>query len=59
MLSAMTESELDEKSHDEYTIVDKKGRIKIPEELLLSLDIAGGEKLMVKKNESGIEIKKE
>jgi ABC-type methionine transport system ATPase subunit len=43
-------------SHKVYTIVDKKGRVKIPEEYITDLKLSGGDKIEVLKSEKGIEL---
>lgn len=44
-------------THDEFSIVDKKGRMKIPDDLMKQLGIEGGEKVRVEKTEDGFEVK--
>lgn len=46
------------KSHDEFVIVDKKGRMKIPESIFAELDLSGGQHLQVYKENDGFIIKK-
>lgn len=46
------------KSHDEFVIVDKKGRMKIPENIFDSMELLGGEHLQVHKNDEGFIVKK-
>lgn len=43
---------------EEYAIVDRKGRIKIPEELINNLGIRSGEKLKIVKSDVGFEVSK-
>ena len=45
-------------SHDEFAVVDNKGRIKIPEEYLAQLKLSGGERLKIRKSAGGIEVYK-
>ena len=47
----------DTKTHDEYVIVDKKGRMKIPEDIMIKMNIKGGEKVLVHESENGFEVK--
>lgn len=44
------------KSHDEYVIVDKKGRMKIPESIFDDMELTGGEHLQVHKSEDGFTV---
>ena len=46
-------------THDEFSIVDRKGRMKIPEDLMKQLHIEGGEKIRVEKTRDGFEVKME
>lgn len=46
-------------THDEFSIVDKKGRMKIPEDIMKHWSIEGGEKIRVEKTEDGFEVKVE
>lgn len=46
------------KSHDEFVIVDKKGRMKIPESIFDEMGLKGGEHLLVHKDEDGFIVKK-
>jgi len=43
-------------SHDEYAVIDNKGRIKIPEEYISQLKLKGGERLKIRKSADGIEV---
>ena len=57
-------SELDDlmhpaESHDEYGVVDNKGRIKIPEEYIWNMNLQGGERVKIRKSANGLEIYKE
>ncbi|MBP7175684.1 MAG: ABC transporter ATP-binding protein [Thermoclostridium sp.] len=45
-------------SHDEFAVVDNKGRIKIPEEYIAQLKLGGGERLKIRKSAGGIEVYK-
>ena len=45
-------------SHDEFAVVDNKGRIKIPEEYIAQLKLSGGERLKIRKSAGGIEVYK-
>ncbi|MDA3847385.1 MAG: ATP-binding cassette domain-containing protein [Vallitaleaceae bacterium] len=47
----------DEKTHDEYVILDRKGRMRLPDEMLAHMDLRGGEKLLVHESEDGFIIK--
>lgn len=58
-LSELDDITYGEDSHDEFTVVDKKGRIKIPEEYLADIDLSGGQKLKVRKSDGGFEIYRE
>lgn len=56
-------SELDDlahpnESHDEFAVLDNKGRIKIPEEYIRQLQLNGGEKLKIRKSPEGFEVYK-
>lgn len=44
-------------THDEFTIVDKKGRMKIPEDIRHDLKLQGGEKISVEKVRDGFVVK--
>ncbi len=46
-------------THDEYAVVDKKGRIKIPEDILSYMSVNSGGKLKVKKSDEGFLIYRE
>jgi ABC-type lipoprotein export system ATPase subunit len=46
-------------SHEEYGVIDNKGRIKIPEEYISSMKIKGGERVKIRKSAVGFEIYKE
>jgi len=54
-------NELDnaDESHEEYGVIDNKGRIKIPEEYINGLKIKGGERVKIRKSAVGFEIYKE
>lgn len=43
-------------THNEFAIVDKKGRMRIPEDILNELQMNGGEKVMVVKTDKGFEV---
>jgi len=45
-------------SHDEFIIVDKKGRMKIPEHVFEGLGLVGGEHLLVQLKEDGFVVTK-
>jgi len=56
-------SELDDnaqpaESHDEYAVIDNKGRIKIPEEYIEDMNLRGGERVKIRKSAGGLEIYK-
>lgn len=55
-LSRIEEAESASESHDEFVVIDKKGRIKIPDEMLAGLNTGGGNKLKVRTTDSGIEV---
>jgi len=44
------------KTHDEFAIVDRKGRMRIPEELMTKMNIKGGQKLTIHENDRGFEV---
>lgn len=46
-------------SHEEYGVIDNKGRIKIPEEYIGNMKIKGGERVKIRKSAVGFEIYKE
>lgn len=46
------------KSHDEFVIIDKKGRMKVPEKIFEAMDLKGGEHLKVNKTEEGFIVNK-
>ena len=57
-------SELDDmahpaNSHDEFAVIDNKGRIKIPEEILANMELKGGERIKIRKIPDGFEVCKE
>ena len=54
-------SELDNTngSHEEFGVIDNKGRIKIPEEYIGSMKIKGGERVKIRKSVDGFEIYKD
>ncbi|NLN64537.1 MAG: ABC transporter ATP-binding protein [Clostridiaceae bacterium] len=57
-------SELDDmahpaNSHDEFAVIDNKGRIKIPEEILANMELKGGERIKIRKILDGFEVCKE
>lgn len=57
-------SELDDivqpaESHEEYAVIDNKGRIKIPEEYIENMKLRGGERVKIRKSAKGLEIYKE
>jgi len=43
-------------AHDEYAIVDRKGRIRIPDHFLSSMNIKEGGKIKIRESGSGIEL---
>lgn len=45
--------------HDEYAVIDKKGRIKIPDQYLEELKLADGQRVKIRKSPGGIELYKE
>ena len=45
--------------HDEYAVVDGKGRLRIPEEYIEELKITGNQRVKIRKSSNGIEIYKE
>jgi ABC-type lipoprotein export system ATPase subunit len=56
-------SELDDitqptESHEEYAVIDNKGRIKIPEEYIEKMKLRGGERIKIRKSAEGFEIYK-
>jgi len=56
-------SELDDiaqpaESHEEYAVIDNKGRIKIPEEYIENMKLRGGERIKIRKSAGGFEIYK-
>ncbi len=58
-LSKLNNVDENEESHDEFAVVDNKGRIKIPETYLSSVQIKGGDRVKVRKSDRGFEIYKE
>lgn len=54
-------SELDNtnNSHEEFGVIDNKGRIKIPEEYIGNMKIKGGERVKIRKSAAGFEIYKD
>ncbi len=46
-------------SHEEFGVIDNKGRIKIPEEYIGSMKIKGGERVKIRKSAEGFEIYKD
>ena len=46
------------KSHDEFVILDKKGRMKIPETIYDEMNLVGGQHLQVYKDQDGFSVKK-
>jgi ABC-type methionine transport system ATPase subunit len=55
-LSQINEPEQATKSHDEFVVVDKKGRVKIPDNIITMMNIGGGQRLKVRQTEAGFEI---
>lgn len=55
-LSQINEPEQTTKSHDEFVVVDKKGRVKIPDNIITMMNIGGGQRLKVRQTEAGFEI---
>ena len=55
-LSQINEPEQATKSHDEFVVVDKKGRVKIPDNIIAMMNIGGGQRLKVRQTEAGFEI---
>lgn len=55
-LSKIDELETTRESHDEFVVADKKGRIKIPDNILAQFSIEGGQKLKVRPTNNGFEI---
>lgn len=45
-------------SHEEYAVIDNKGRIKIPEEYIENMKLRGGERVKIRKSADGLEIYK-
>jgi ABC-type lipoprotein export system ATPase subunit len=45
-------------SHDEYAVIDNKGRIKIPEEFIANMKLNGGERIKIRKSTGGFEVYK-
>lgn len=45
-------------SHEEYAVIDNKGRIKIPEEYIENMKLRGGERVKIRKSAYGLEIYK-
>lgn len=43
-------------SHEEYAVIDNKGRIKIPEEFISKMHIHGGERVKIRKSTAGFEV---
>ena len=46
-------------SHEEFGVIDNKGRIKFPEEYIGSMKIKGGERVRIRKSAEGFEIYKD
>jgi ABC-type lipoprotein export system ATPase subunit len=46
------------KSHEEFVIIDRKGRMKVPEGIFDSLNLKGGEHMIVDKKEDGFTVSK-
>jgi ABC-type lipoprotein export system ATPase subunit len=44
------------KTHNEYAIIDKKGRMRIPEDIMEQLHTEGGGKVLVHKTDKGFEV---
>lgn len=42
-----------EETHDEFAIIDKKGRMRIPDDIMDKWELSGGEKVRVHHNEEG------
>lgn len=59
ILSEIGEEKSRAELHDEYAVVDKKGRIKIPEDMLSFMSVQGGGKLKIRKSNAGFEVYKE
>jgi ABC-type lipoprotein export system ATPase subunit len=55
-LSKIGEFHSTRESHDEFVVADKKGRIKIPDNILAQFNIEGGQKLKVRQTDKGFEI---
>jgi ABC-type lipoprotein export system ATPase subunit len=55
-LSQINEPEQATESHDEFVVVDKKGRVKIPDNIITMMNIGGGQRLKVRQTEAGFEI---
>jgi ABC-type lipoprotein export system ATPase subunit len=55
-LSQINEPEQATESHDEFVVVDKKGRVKIPDNIIAMMNIGGGQRLKVRQTEAGFEI---
>lgn len=46
-------------NHDEYAVIDRKGRVKIPEEYLEELKLTDGQRVKIRKSIGGIELYKD
>lgn len=58
-LSELDDMDSPDKSHDEFAVMDNKGRIKIPEEYIGNMKLRGGERVKIRKSASGFEIYRE
>ncbi len=55
----LQELEHKREDHDEYSVIDKKGRIKIPDEYIEELKLTGNQRVKIRKSSNGIEIYKD
>ena len=46
-------------NHDEYSVIDKKGRIRIPEQYIEDLNLTDNQRVKIRKSSNGVEIYKE
>jgi len=58
-LSQLDDMDSPHESHDEFAVMDNKGRIKIPEEYIGNMKLRGGERVKIRKSASGFEIYRE
>lgn len=58
-LSEMDDVDNPDESHDEFAVMDNKGRIKIPEEYIQVMKMRGGERVKIRKSAAGFEIYRE